>query len=283
MWKAVRFARPCFQGVGLNLKVPPKCTLSLSLSLVGSSLMVPSMSLNVLDVPKMMTDSSTQTSKPTVSSPPLIEDRPSKKDSKDVDIGWQPTLSDVMHITKLLLVGGLVWGVAGTLIGAGLFRALTSIGFHITRWVSIPACILAGAGLSTVGLHRALGHSLIYFIHKGLAGHVLKKILPKGASDYTVIHWDAAVSRVTYSFKLRAKNSGFFRGLILRSLAKRLESYLLLVKDEDKLQKSNNLSEAVINHKLTKVIKHEMRKPLYIVGLVYGSAITAVAFLVWRA
>jgi hypothetical protein len=82
---------------------------------------------------------------------------------------------------------------------------------------------------------------------------------------------------------MKAKNSGLFTGMVLRSLARRLESYLLLVKDEDKLQNRNHLSEDVINHKLTKVIKHQMQKPLYIVGLVYGSAITTVAFLVWRS
>eukprot|EP00026_Physarum_polycephalum_P012073 Phypoly_transcript_12343.p1 GENE.Phypoly_transcript_12343~~Phypoly_transcript_12343.p1 ORF type:complete len:281 (+),score=40.87 Phypoly_transcript_12343:134-976(+) len=280
MWRAIRLSRPCWRA-GVNFKTP-KCTLSLSLSLslVGSSLVVPS--LNTLDVPKMV-DSSSQTPSPSPVTPLPAAVPEAIKKVIDPDVGWQPTLSDVMHVTKLLFIGGLVWGVTGALIGGGLFKALTIAGFHVTRWISIPTSIFSGAVLSMVGLHRALGHSLIYFIHKGLAGHVLKKIIPKGGTDYTVIHWDAAVSRVTYSFKMKAKKSGFFAGMVLRSLARRLESYLLLVKDEDKIQNSAHLSEDVINHKLTKVIKRQMRKPLYFVGLVYGSAITAVAFLVWRS
>lgn len=71
--------------------------------------------------------------------------------------------------------------------------------------------------------------------------------------------------------------------MVLRSLAKRLESYLLLVKDEDKLLKHGNLTEGLINHKLTKVIRNQMRKPVYVVGFVYGAAVTAVAVLVWRS
>ena len=51
---------------------------------------------------------------------------------------------------------------------------------------------------------------------------------------------------------MKAKKSGFFAGMVLRSLARRLESYLLLVKDEDKLHKGN-MSEDVIERKVRRV------------------------------
>ncbi len=83
---------------------------------------------------------------------------------------------------------------------------------------------------------------------------------------------------------MRAEQSGLFVGWILRRLAKKLESYLLLVTDdyEEKGTKPGSLTEQAINHKLTKVIKHQMRKPLYIVGLLYGCTAAGVGYFLWK-
>lgn len=280
MWRVLRL-RPLFQHPTWT-KLSKNVNVKLSVKVGSAAFIMPH--LIFLDVSKTVpTEPPTPSTKTTapILTIPAPEDHVVVK--KDVDSGWHLSIRDVMHVTKLLLVGGLVWGISGALLGGALFKMCTLAGYHITRWVSIPTCILSGAAVSLVGLHRGLGHSLIHFIHTGLTGHVLKKVVSTRVGDATVIHWDAAVTRITYSFKLKAKQSGFFAAMALRSLAKRLESYLLLVKDEDKLLKHGNLTEEVINHKLTKVIRRQMRKPVYIVGLAYGAAITTVAVLVWKS
>lgn len=282
MWRVFRFSRPFTNHKAFfNVKLPKPGNVKLTAK-VGTAFLIPS--LLFLDLPKVHAESPSSHSQSHDMNPIPIKasgvvDDVNKKEASDTS--WV-TIRDVMHITKLLLVGGLVWGLSGVLLGGALFRICTSVGYHVTRVISIPVCILSGAGLAMVGLHRALGHSLTYFIHKGLAGYVLKKVVPKRATDATVIHWDAAVHRVTYSFKMKASQSGFFTRMVLSTLARRLESFLLLVKSEDKLLKKE-LSEEVINHKLTKLIEHQMRKPLYFVGVAYGIAFGAVAVLVWRS
>lgn len=275
MWRLLRFG-PCFQRAAFTTaikanKLPP-CKLKLTLKVGTAAFLMPN--LIYLDVQKMHNDQPPVKSNLNEEAIPAI---------KKEDVGWHLSLRDVMHVTKLLLVGGLVWGISGALLGGVLFKMCSLFGHHVTRWISIPTSILSGVGVAAVGLHRGLGHSLLYFIHKGLAGHVLKRVVPTRLGDATVVHYNAAVSRVTYSFRQKAKQSGFIVSMALTSLSKKLESYLLLLKDEDKLLKHGNLTEEVINHKLKKAIRHEMRKPVYIVGLVYGVAVSAVAILVWRS
>jgi len=195
---------------------------------------------------------------------------------------WQPTLGDVMHVAKLLLIGGLVWGFSGVAIGSLIFRVCTNVGHPVSLLISVPSCILSGAILCVVGLYRGFGHSIMYFIDKGVVIRILQKVVPAGATDATVIHWDAAVSRVTYSFRVRAEHSSFLTRIILRVLAQRLEKFLLLVKDEDKTRYAT-LTEAAINHKLKKVVKRQMRKPLYVVGALYGLVAGLVGYLAWKS
>jgi len=276
MWRRVFTVRPPSWTAFLkstpfraqNIKNAPSYNLKLTLR-VGTTLAVPN--VIYLDLPKTQNGPPVPTSIVKV----LQSDDPQQ-------VNWQPTIGDVMHVVKLLLIGGLVWGISGCIIGGVLFKVCSNVGHHVTRWVSIPTSIFSGAVLAVVGLYRGLGHSLIYFINKGLAVHVLNRVVPTRVGDATAIHWDAAVTRVTYSFKVRAEQSGFFVRLMLRSLAKRLESFLLLVKEEDKI-KHGTLTDAAINHKLTKLIKHQMRKPLYVVGAVYGAVVAGVAVFVWRS
>lgn len=278
MWRRVFNVRPSSWTTFLkrapyigsqNIKKSPSYNLKLTLR-VGATLAVPN--VIYLDVPK--------THVPPV--PTQIPVKVTPADDLSQQVNWQPTLGDVMHVAKLLLIGGLVWGITGCIIGGALFRVCSNVGHHVTRWISIPTSIFSGAVLAVVGLYRGLGHSLIYFINKGLAVHVLNRVVPTRVGDATAIHWDAAVTRVTYSFKVRAEQSTFFVRLMLRSLARRLESFLLLVKEEDKI-KHGNLTDAAINHKLTKLIKHQMKKPLYVVSVVYGAVVAGVAIFVWRS